>query len=136
MRRVYSKQNPDQLVYAIVKLESIADYRLDVSPEQEFLQLSARSLSAGIAVEAHRHLPIERLTNITQEAWIVFKGKIKGSFYDLDNKLLEEIVLTDGDAAILFRGGHKLEVLEQDTIFYELKTGPYYGKVADKEFIK
>lgn len=133
MRREYSKVAPDQLLYAIVRLSEIGDYRLDVSPDEEFLQLSARSLKAGTVVPAHKHLLVERVTNITQEAWIVFKGKIEGTFYDLDDAVLETLTLTDGDCAILFRGGHKLSVLEEDTIFYELKTGPYYGKVADKE---
>lgn len=136
MEKIYSKVDPNQLIYVVVKLKDINSYRLDASPEQEYLQLSARSLSRGTVVEAHKHLPVEKITTITQEAWIVFKGMIKGTFYDLDNEILGEVLLTDGDAVILFRGGHKLEVLEENTIFYELKTGPYYGKIADKEFIK
>lgn len=136
MRREYSRIDPSQLLYAIVELSDIGNYRLDVSPDEEFLQLSARSLKAGTVVPAHKHLPVERVTNITQEAWIVFKGKIEGTFYDLNSEVLEVITLTDGDCAILFRGGHKLAVLEEDTIFYELKTGPYYGKIADKEPIE
>ena len=136
MKKVYSKVDPSKLLYCIVKLEDIGDYRLDISPDEEFLQMSARSLKKGTLVPAHKHLPIQRETNITQEAWIVYKGAIQGSFYDLDNQLIEDIVLVDGDAAILFRGGHKLFVIEENTIFYELKTGPYYGKVADKEPIE
>jgi cupin fold WbuC family metalloprotein len=136
MEKVYSKVIPNKLLYAIVRLSDIGDYRLDMSPDEEFLQLSARSLRIGTIVPAHRHLTVDRVTNITQEAWLVFKGKIEGTFYDLDNKLIETVILTDGDCVILFRGGHKLSVLEENTIFYELKTGPYYGKIADKEPIE
>lgn len=136
MKRVFSKISPNKLLYAIIPVKSISDYRMDVSPSEEFLQLSARILEDGTTVAAHKHLPIERVTHITQEAWIVISGAIKGTFYDLDDVELEQVILRDGDAAILFRGGHKLEVLNQATIFYELKTGPYHGKIADKEFIK
>lgn len=136
MIQQYSKVDPSKLLYSIVRLDEISNYRLDASPDSEYLQLSARSLKAGTTVPPHKHLPIERVTNITQEAWIVFRGKIEGTFYDLDDTVLETVTLTDGDCAILFRGGHKLSTLEENTIFYELKTGPYYGKVADKEPIK
>ena len=136
MRRDYSKIDPSKLLYAIVKLKDIGDYRMDVSPNEEYLQLSARSLKKDTIVPAHKHLPITRTTEITQEAWIVFNGLIKGTFYDLDNTELETIELTSGDCAVLFRGGHKLEIINQDTIFYEIKTGPYYGKTNDKEPIK
>jgi hypothetical protein len=35
-----------------------------------------------------------------------------------------------------FRGGHNYYILEEDTIVYEYKTGPYLGQDLDKEFIK
>ena len=81
-------------------------------------------------------MPIQRVTEITQEAWIVFQGTIQSSFYDLDNSHIEDVVLKAGDCAILFRGGHKLTVLENDSIMYEIKTGPYHGKMLDKQLIK
>ena len=34
-----------------------------------------------------------------------------------------------------FQGGHTYEILEEDTIVYEYKTGPYKGQANDKEFI-
>lgn len=133
MIQQYSKVNPSKLLYSIIRFDEISDYRLDASPDSEYLQLSAISLKAGTTIPPHKHLPIQRVTDITQEAWIVVKGKIEGTFYDLDDKVLEVVTLTDGDCVILFRGGHKLLALEENTIFYELKTGPYYGKTADKK---
>ena len=75
------------------------------------------------------------MSNITQEAWVVFEGCVKGTFYDLDDSVLYETKIKKGDVICLFRGGHSLEVLEEDTIFYEFKTGPYFGVDADKESI-
>ena len=74
-------------------------------------------------------------TSTTQEAWVVFEGCIKGTFYDLDESVLYETKIGKGDVIVLFRGGHSLEVLDEDTIFYEFKTGPYNGTKSDKEDI-
>ena len=34
-----------------------------------------------------------------------------------------------------FDGGHTYEILVDDTVVYEYKTGPYMGQAKDKEFI-
>jgi len=55
--------------------------------------------------------------------------------YDVDQTLLAEETLRQGDCTISFRGGHNYLCLEDDTVVYEYKTGPYYGQELDKEFI-
>ena len=135
MERIYSKVNKDKLVLALMRFDEISEYRTDLSPDEEYLQISGRKLEKGLKVKAHKHTPIERKTDITQEAWIVFEGCIKGTFYDIDDSVLYETEIGKGDVIVLFRGGHSLEVLDEDTIFYEFKTGPYYGVEADKEAI-
>ena len=135
MERVYSKVNKDTLVLALMRYDEISEYRTDLSPDEEYLQISGRKLEKGLKVKAHKHTPIERKTDITQEAWIVFEGCIKGTFYDIDDSVLYETEIGKGDVIVLFRGGHSLEVLDEDTIFYEFKTGPYFGVEADKEAI-
>ena len=135
MERIYSKVNKDKLVLALMRFNDISEYRTDLSPDDEYLQISGRKLEKGLKVKAHKHTPIERKTDITQEAWVVFEGCIKGTFYDLDDSVLYETEIKKGDVIVLFRGGHSLEVLDEDTIFYEFKTGPYYGVEADKEAI-
>ena len=135
MERVYSKVNKDTLVLALMRYDEISEYRTDLSPDEEYLQISGRKLEKGLKVKAHKHIPIARETDITQEAWVVFEGCIKGTFYDLDDSVLYETEIGKGDVIVLFRGGHSLEVLDEDTIFYEFKTGPYFGVEADKEAI-
>lgn len=135
MSRIYSKLDPTELILSELKASDIQNYRTDLSPDEEFLQVSGRKLKLGTIVPAHKHLQVDRTTNITQEAWVVLKGKVKGIFYDLDNTIIYETILTDGDCIVLYRGGHSLEVLEEDTIFYEFKTGPYFGVEVDKKKI-
>jgi hypothetical protein len=86
--------------------------------------------------KAHKHIFHKRVTNIAQESWLVFRGSVKCIFYDLDNNIIAEPVLLPGDCSMTFRGGHNYLILEDDTIVYEYKTGPYLGQELDKEFLK
>ena len=63
------------------------------------------------------------------------RGKIKALIYDIDKTLLEEITINEGGCIVLFRGGHSLTSIVDDTIFYEIKSGPYRGYENDKEDI-
>lgn len=135
MKKIYSKLEPNKLILSLMRYNDISEYRTDICPDEEYLQISGRKLKKGLKIKAHKHIPIERKTDITQEAWVVFEGCIKGTFYDLDDSILYETEIGKGDVVCLFRGGHSLEVLDKDTILYEFKTGPYYGIEADKETI-
>lgn len=135
MERYYSKQEKDLLIFSLLKFQEICEKRIDLSPDQEFLQVCGRVMSSGIKVAAHRHTETKRSTDLTQEAWVVLKGKVKARFYDLDDSYLCERDVCSGDVIVLYRGGHSLEVLEDDTVFYEFKNGPYYGVKNDKEKI-
>lgn len=135
MKKIYSKINTDKLILSLLRYNEISEYRTDICPDDEFLQISGRKIKSGVKVKAHKHIPFERVTDITQEAWIVFEGCIKGIFYDLDDSVLYETEIKKGDVVVLFRGGHSLEVMDDNTIFYEFKTGPYFGIDVDKENI-
>ena len=135
MKRFYSHIEPNKLIFSLLRLKDITNYREDLSPDSEYLQVSGRKLAKGVSVAPHRHIPIERKTDITQEAWVVLEGSVRGTFYDLDNTILYETNINAGDCVVLYRGGHSLEVKDEDTLFYEFKTGPYYGVEADKETI-
>lgn len=135
IEKIYSKLEPNKLILSLLRYDDISEYRTDICPDEEYLQISGRKIKSGVKVKAHRHIPFQRKTDITQEAWVVFEGCIKGTFYDLDNSILYETEIKRGDVIVLFRGGHSLEVLDNDTIFYEFKTGPYYGIDDDKELI-
>ena len=49
--------------------------------------------------------------------------------------IIETPILEVGDCSMTFRGGHTYEILEDDTVVYEYKTGPYKGIENDKVFI-
>ena len=57
-------------------------------------------------------------------------------FYDLDDNVLIKETLEPGEASFTLEGGHNYLVLEENTIVYEYKTGPYEGQALDKVFIE
>tara|TARA_B110000483_G_C18188044_1_gene539747 strand:+ start:807 stop:1214 length:408 start_codon:yes stop_codon:yes gene_type:complete len=135
MKQIYSKIKKDKIIASIIKLKDIGDYRTDISPESEYIQVSARSIKKGINVPAHMHLPIDRETDITQETWIIISGKIEFELFDLDNSFICKGMIEAGGSVTLYRGGHSLKIIEENTIMYEIKTGPYFGIESDKKLL-
>jgi hypothetical protein len=133
--KIYSKKIPGLLLHMINRCSEIKYDRTDISPDEEYLQVSAFRMDTGLTFRAHQHIENIRKTDITQESWIVIKGKVKAKLYDIDGTLLVEPVLESGDCSITFRGGHTYECMEDDSIVYEYKTGPYMGQAKDKVFI-
>ena len=134
MMKIYSKIEPDTLLHLVSRLDEINE-RTNISPENEFLQLASLKMKKGTTFEAHKHIILEKTTNIAQESWLVFKGSVKCIFYDLDDTIIAEPILKPGDISMTFRGGHNYLILEDDTIVYEYKTGPYLGQKMDKVFL-
>lgn len=135
MKKIYSKINPETLLHIIVKKEDFNSERQDILENDNSLQLSLLKLNKGKTFKPHKHIKIVKETKVTQESWVVISGKVKAILYDLDDKIIAEEVLSSGDASITLFGGHNYFILEDDTIVYEYKTGPYLGQKYDKEFI-
>jgi len=92
-------------------------------------------LNEGKTFLPHRHVTCEKTIHITQESWVVISGKVRAILYDVDDTIVSEEILNPGDCSITLRGGHTYEILEDDTLVYEYKTGPYEGVHLDKELI-
>lgn len=67
---------------------------------------------------------------------MIVQGSVKATFYDLDDSVLTEAVLNPGDASFTLEGGHNYFILEDETLVYEYKTGPYEGQDFDKTFLR
>ena len=125
----------DSLLHIINRKEEITD-RTNVCPDDEFLQLATMRMPLGMTFKPHKHIYKDGPKEvIAQESWIVIEGKVKVILYDIDDTIIHEDVIFPGDCSITFKGGHNYEILEDDTIVYEYKTGPYQGIEMDKDFI-
>ena len=136
MIKYYSKINPDKLLHIVVRKEDLIPGRVEVVPENNFIQCALLNMEKDKTFKPHKHIWKERTRNvIAQESWIVVQGKVKCTFYDLDNEILVEPIFGPGDASFTLEGGHTYTILEDDTLVYEYKTGPYEGQKLDKLFI-
>lgn len=136
MEKIFSKKEPWLLLHIIHRLTDIDSERNDIAPAEQFLQLSSLKLQAGKTFKPHKHIIKDGPSRtLAQESWVVIKGKVKCIFYDIDDTVIAEPVLNAGDCSMTFNGGHNYEILEDDSIIYEYKTGPYLGQEKDKQFI-
>ena len=136
MKKFYSNIDKSQLLHIIYRQEDIVSPRQNITPAEKYLQVASIKMSDGHTFKAHKHIEQIRTTDIAQESWVVIKGKVKVILYDLDDSILDTPVLNEGDCSITFRAGHNYESLEDDTIVYEFKTGPYQGVEKDKVFLE
>ena len=117
-----------------IKKSSISFF--DIIEENQFIQCSCLKMKKGTTFRAHQHIwkpGKEKI--IAQESWVVITGSVKCYFYDIDGTLLKTINLHVGDSSFTLEGGHNYEILEDNTIVYEFKTGPYEGQLLDKKFL-
>lgn len=80
------------------------------------------ALEPGTEVPIHRHM-------YTSETYIVLRGKIRVMFFDAEKSIKESVVLDPFDEKyginIPVGQWHTLQVLEKDTVIFEVKDGPY-----------
>jgi len=135
---IYSKIEKNKLLHKIIK-KSLFDEtsRLDVIEDDNFLQLAVLKMDEGKTFAPHKHIYKDfNDKTIAQESWVVIRGSVKVIYYDLDDSIIHEDMIEQGDCSITLFGGHNYEVLEDNTQVYEFKTGPYLGQKLDKEFIE
>ena len=136
MIEIYSKCEPGKLLHLINRFDEI-DGRTDIAPEEQFIQAATIKFpQGGKKFRTHQHIwkPAPREQVIAQESWIVVQGSVRVFMYDTDQLFLQDEVIKKGDCSMTFEGGHTYEILEDDTIVYEYKTGPYMGVENDKIF--
>ncbi len=138
MEKIYSKLETDKLLHVVHRIENAADVsRNDLIESNNFIQCSLLKLKKNSTFRPHKHIFKKRKyeNQIAQESWVVIKGSVKCIFYDLDDSVITETILHEGDASFTLLGGHNYISLEDNTVVYEYKTGPYEGQKHDKIFI-
>lgn len=136
IKKIYSKVQKGKLLHMVFDINKADEGRYEVIDEKEFIQLAALRYEKGKTFPPHKHIYKKSPEKcIAQESWVIIKGKVKVFFYDLDGTLISEEILNQGVCSITLYGGHTYEILEENTLVLEYKTGPYQGHALDKEFI-
>ena len=139
MELIYSKINPDKLLHIIHRESDFYTMddgvRRDIVGEKEFIQLSALNMQKDHTFKPHQHIyKSGEKEVIAQESWVVIKGSVECNLMDTDGNTLSKPILSSGDCSVTLGGGHTYLILEDDTLVYEYKTGPYKGQKLDKVF--
>jgi len=87
--------------------------------------------SAGGEIRRHLHRALERTLVGTSEVLIVRRGRCQIDIYDDGRKLVASRELRSGDITLMVGGGHGFR-MQEDTVFLEVKQGPYTG-IDEKE---
>ena len=140
MELIYSKLNPDKLLHIIHRESDFYNmddgFRRDIVGEDEFIQLSALNMQKNHTFRPHQHIYKQGETEvIAQESWVVIKGSVECNLMDTDGTTLAKAILHLGDCSVTLGGGHTYVIMEDDTLVYEYKTGPYKGQKLDKVFL-
>ena len=136
MKKIYSKVEPSKLLHIVVRKKDLKPGRVEVVSENNFIQCALLNMEKGKTFQPHKHIWKNGEEQcIAQESWVVIKGKVQCTFFDVNDEVLVEPILQEGDASFTLEGGHTYTILENDTLVYEYKTGPYKGQTQDKIFI-
>jgi len=136
LENFFSRENKNLLLHQLYKPDyNLSENRINISPESESLQVAYMKLKKNQTFKAHKHINFDRNMPRAQESWVVIKGRVRIFYYDLNDELITSREMIEGGCTITYMGGHNYEALEEGTIVYEFKTGPYLGLEKDKTFL-
>jgi uncharacterized protein with PhoU and TrkA domain len=104
-----------------------------LTPPQFKQQVGFVVYPAGGEIQRHVHRPLSRHLVGTSEVLIVRRGRCEIDIYNDDRELVATRELREGDIMLMVGGGHGFHMLE-DTVFLEVKQGPYTGQDEKERF--
>jgi mannose-6-phosphate isomerase-like protein (cupin superfamily) len=117
----------------IIRAELLPDKTIFLTPPEFKQQVGFVVYAEGGEIARHVHRPLERHLVGTSEVLVVRKGRCKIDIYDNARELVATRELRTGDIMLMVAGGHGLRMLE-DTVFLEIKQGPYTGLEEKERF--
>lgn len=116
----------EQLLALIYSAELHPTKTTFITPDSLLQQVGFIVYAAGGEVVPHVHRSITRELVGTAEVLVVWEGRCEVDLYDERRILIATRELAKGDVIVLVAGGHGFRMLE-DTVFLEVKQGPYTG---------
>lgn len=113
------------LAYIVRQSEDPTETRF-LTPSDLNLQVGFVVRRAGEEIARHDHRRLERNIVGTSEVLVVKRGRCELDIYDNERRFVAKTELAAGDIMIMVGGGHAFRMIE-DTVFIEVKQGPYPG---------
>ena len=124
--------NGEPLAY-IIRAEVSPEKTTFLTPAELNLQVGFVVYPAGGEVARHLHRPLRREIVGTSEVLVIKEGRCQMDIYDDDKELVATRELRKGDVMLMVGGGHGFRMVE-DTVFLEIKQGPYTGLDEKERF--
>ena len=124
--------NGKPLAY-IIRSDMNPDKTTFLTPPEFKQQVGFVVYPAGGEIQRHVHRPLERHLIGTSEVLIVRRGRCEIDIYNNERELVATCELRQGDIMLMVDGGHGFRMLE-DTVFLEVKQGPYTGLDEKERF--
>jgi mannose-6-phosphate isomerase-like protein (cupin superfamily) len=121
----------DQPLAYIIRAEMQPRETTFLTPPEFKQQVGFVVYPTGGEIQRHVHRPLERHLIGTSEVLIVRQGRCEIDIYNNQRELVATRELWQGDIMLMVDGGHGFRMLE-DTVFLEVKQGPYTG-IDEKE---
>jgi quercetin dioxygenase-like cupin family protein len=130
VERVY---DGDQPLTFIIRAGFSPDQTTFVTPENFPQQVGFVVYPKGGEVARHAHRQLQRHVVGTPEVLVLRKGRCLLDIYNDARRLVATHELSAGDVMLMMGGGHGFRMLE-DTVFLEVKQGPYTGTDEKERF--
>jgi hypothetical protein len=100
MIKVYSKLKKNKILHIIYNknyFHRIKSHRLDISSEEQFIQVATLLLKKNQTFLAHKHIwKVPRFKKaIAQESWVILEGRVRMYAYDIDGSFIKSFLLLD-----------------------------------------
>jgi mannose-6-phosphate isomerase-like protein (cupin superfamily) len=117
----------------VIRAELNPEKTTFITPPEFKQQVGFVVYSAGGEIVRHVHRPLQRHIVGTSEVLVVKKGRCQIDIYNDDRDLVATRELRAGDIILIVGGGHGFRIRE-DTVFLEIKQGPYTGLDEKERF--
>jgi hypothetical protein len=115
----------------IIRAEINPDKTTFLTPPEFKQQVGFVVYPAGGEIQRHVHRSLERQLIGTSEVLVLRRGRCEIDIYNNERELVATRELCQGDIMLMVDGGHGFRMIE-DTVFLEVKQGPYTG-IDEKE---
>ncbi len=120
------------LVY-IIRTNPLPEQTTFITPPEFKQQAGFVVYPAGGTIARHIHLPLERHLVGTSEVLVLLKGRCLIDIYTDGKELVATRELVKGDVMLMIGGGHGFRI-QEDTVFLEIKQGPYLNTEEKERF--
>ncbi len=121
----------DQPLVYIIRTDPMPEKTTFLTPPEFKQQVGFVVYPSGGVIARHLHLALERHLVGTCEVLVLLKGRCLMDIYNDMKELVATRELNQGDVMLMVGGGHGFRV-QEDTVFLEVKQGPYL-EVEEKE---